>query len=121
MSGNSIFGMSAKVSRALVFTVLGGSLAFFAFSPSLNAQGTKKLPRIGALWPGDVKLWNDALFNALHEPALLIAKLLHGAKPNDLPIEYPMRIRLVVNLRTAKSLGLTIPESVLIQADEVIR
>ena len=53
--------------------------------------------------------------------ARLVAKILHGAKPSNLPIEYPTRIRLVVNLRTAKALGLTIPESVLIQADEVIR
>ena len=52
---------------------------------------------------------------------VVVAKILRGAKPSEIPIEYPTRIRLVVNLRTAKAMGLTIPESVLIQADEVIR
>ena len=50
-----------------------------------------------------------------------VAKILHGAKPDDIPVDYSMRFRLVVNLKTAKALRLQIPQSVLIQADEVIR
>jgi putative ABC transport system substrate-binding protein len=53
--------------------------------------------------------------------AKLPAVLLAGAKPGDLPVERPMRVQLVVNLRTAKIIGLTIPQSILISADEVIR
>lgn len=69
---------------------------------------------------GALVSYGDNALRRIRDSATYLDKILRGTKPADLPVDQPMRLELVVNLQTAKALGLTVPQSVLLRADEVI-
>ena len=69
---------------------------------------------------GGLIVYGDVFAEQFHRAAEYIDRVLKGAKPADLPVQAPTRFELIINLRTAKALGLTVPPTLLTRADEVI-
>ena len=102
------------------------SAFFFAHRTTLLELASKaRLPVIyGAREfadEGGLMSYGASYRDLMRRSAEYVDKILKGAKPGDLPIEQPTQFELVINLKTAKALGITIPESILLRADEVIR
>ena len=111
--------------RAQALYVLDAPLFFAHRTTLLNLVSKARLPAIYSerRWSdeGGLISYGTNYFDLFRRAAGYVDKILKGAKPGDLPIEQPTKFELVVNLKAAKALGITIPESILLQADELIR
>jgi putative ABC transport system substrate-binding protein len=103
------------LSTDAVFNANHTAIAALAVKRRLPAAGSKEFAEAGGLVGYGV-----AISDNHRRSAAFVDKILKGAKPADLPVEEPTKFEMVINLRTAKVLGLTIPPSLLLRADRVI-
>jgi putative tryptophan/tyrosine transport system substrate-binding protein len=122
---SAAFGQ-ARTNRADALIV--SSSAFFYQNRTLLVElATKqRLPTIYhhkdfVVGSGGLMSYGPNLQDMFRHAAIYVDKILKGANPADLPIEQPTKFELVINLKTAKALGLTIPPAVLARADEIIQ
>jgi ABC-type uncharacterized transport system substrate-binding protein len=127
------FSDSAGLEAALKLGLKQGPQAVIQLGSPLTRQAgprvaeilsTHRMPGISPFrtFPdgGGLMSYGPDLAQLFRRVAPYVSKILHGARPADLPIERPTKFELVINLKTAKSLELTIPQSLLVAADEVI-
>jgi ABC transporter substrate binding protein len=90
----------------------------------LRLAAANRIPTIAGVRyfvePGGLMYYGPNFFDPFRRAAYFVDKILKGAKPGDLPVEQPTKFELVINLKTAKTLGLTIPPSLLLRANQVI-
>ncbi len=111
--------------RAAALLVLTDSMFFGQRQRLADLAARSKLPALYSqkefVDAGGLVSYGPSLTDMFRRAAIHVDKLLRGAKPGDIPIEQPTKFELVINLRTAKALGLTISQSLLLRADEVIQ
>src|SRR5262249_3934247 len=120
----SAFG-EAKKARSGALTVLQNPLVSFNQSRIVDLAARSRLPTIfqrrDFVEVGGLMAYVSARVKPYARAASMVDKILKGANPAELPVEQPTKFELVINLKTAKQLGLTIPQPVLYRADKVIR
>jgi ABC-type uncharacterized transport system substrate-binding protein len=99
----------------------------FLFAHTKTIVGLAAKHRLPAIYEwkeapeaGGLASYGPSLFEMWRQTALMVGKVLNGTRPSDLPVEQPTKFELVINMKTAKALGLTVPPSLLLRADQVI-
>jgi putative tryptophan/tyrosine transport system substrate-binding protein len=105
------------LSDPALMALLHGRIADLAATSRLPAMYDWRM----SVEAGGLMSYGPSLSDVYRRAATYVDKLLKGAKPADLPVEQPTKFEFVINLKTAQALGLSIPPSILFQADEVIR
>jgi putative ABC transport system substrate-binding protein len=106
----------------------GGLVVMFDLTahrvPIISAAARNNVPAVYArsLWARDGGLlsYGPDVVDLFRRVASYVDRILRGEKPGDLPVQFPTKFEMIVNLKTAKALGLTVPQSILLRADEVI-
>ena len=116
---------AAQASGAQALAVLAASLLNANQQAIIERTAVLRLPAIYQ-WPenaeaGGLAAYGPRFIEMHRQRARQLVKIFRGAKPGDIPVEQPTKFELVINLKTAKALGLTIPETLLATADEVIQ
>lgn len=115
---------STIAAKAQAVIALGDTLMFVHRSQLQALAAKNRLPVIyeGRIFmdAGGLMSYGPDINDTNHRAAYYVDKIIKGAKPADLPIEQPTKIELVINLKAARALGMTIPQSLLLRADEVI-
>lgn len=110
--------------RAEALSVLAGSMFFAQRVPIAELALRHRLPSVYLLKEhaeaGGLLTYGIDLRDSFGRAAGYVATILEGAKPGELPIEQPTKFEMVVNLKTARALGLSLPRAVLVRADRVI-
>jgi putative tryptophan/tyrosine transport system substrate-binding protein len=110
--------------RADALAVLSSTMLFAERRRLVDLAAKTQLPAVypwrEAVDAGGLMSYGASIADLFRRSAAYVDKILKGAKPGDLPVEQPTKFEVVINLKTAKALGLTIPQSVLVRADEVI-
>ena len=116
---------SMKKAGAEVLVTINSPLVSSQVQRIVNLAAKNRLPGIHAesRWTeaGGLMSYGPNYFDLCRRAATYVDKILKGAKPGDLPIEQPRKFEFIINLKTAKQIGLTIPQSVLFRADRVIK